>query len=189
MSLEEDASFEDAPLLQESSIFEDVPVPEDAPMMPLMEAALEQITHPDAEELLSPTRRAIESVVGKEQLTRLRARYAELQARITERGGDAPRLEELRAQAEALNPDSWVTDEEARKGLQGFDAKVRDLRASLGLRPRRRSRRGGRRRRRGGQGSPSGSQGPNQAAGSPDASREGAPAESPDPSKAEDFSE
>jgi hypothetical protein len=155
-----------------SSVFEDeetdTPFSEDRPAID----ALEQITQPDAEELLPATGRPIESIVGKEQLTRMRARYAELQARITERGGDAARIEELRGKAEALNPDTWVTQEEARAGLQEFDTKIRELRLALGLRPRRRSRRGGRRRRRVGQGSPG--------------SQPGAPPETP---KSEDFSD
>ena len=76
-------------------------------------------------------------------LARLRARYTELQARIAERGGEAERMETLRARAESLNPDAWGTEEDARKGLDEFEVKIRDLRAALGLR--RRLRRGGRR--------------------------------------------
>jgi hypothetical protein len=113
------------------------------------EQALEQITHPDAEETPPETRSAVESVLGREQLIRFRARYAELQARIIERGGEPARVEELRTQAEPLNPDTWVTVEEAQKGLADFEQKIRELRAALGLRRRRRSRRGGRRRRAG----------------------------------------
>jgi len=162
-----------------SSAFEgeetDAPSSEDMPAID----ALEQITHPDAEELLPAAGLPIESIVGKEQLTRMRARYAELQARITERGGDAARIEELRGKAETLNPDTWVTQEEARAGLQEFDTRIRELRLALGLRPRRRSRRGGRRRRRGGQGSPS-----------PETAESGQqPAAPPEPSKSEDFSD
>ncbi len=53
-------------------------------------------------------------------------------ARITERGGDAERIEALRAQAESLNPDTWVTDEEVRQGIESFEPRIRDLRAALG---------------------------------------------------------
>jgi hypothetical protein len=116
---------------------------------PLAEA-LEQLTHPETEETLAPVAMPVDQALGREQLTRLRARYAELLARITERGGDADRIEALRTQAEALNPDTWVTDEEVRLGIESFEQKIRDLRAALGLRRRRRSRRGGRRRRGGG---------------------------------------
>ena len=109
--------------------------------------AFEQLTHPETEEQIDPPTMPVEQNLGREQLTRLRARYAELLARIAERGGDAERIEALREQAESLNPDTWVTDEEVRQGIEAFEPKIRDLRASLGLRRRRRSRRGGRRRR------------------------------------------
>jgi hypothetical protein len=109
--------------------------------------AFEQLTHPDLEEKVEPTATPVEQLIGREQLVRLRARYAELQARITERGGDSDRVEGLRSQAEPLDPDSWVTEDEARHGMELFEAKMRELRAALGLRRRRRSRRGGRRRK------------------------------------------
>lgn len=112
--------------------------------------AFEQLTHPEAEEKIEPSAMPVEQSIAPEQLTRLRARFAELQARITERGGDAERVEALRAQAEQLNPDTWVTEDEVRHGVAGFEARIRDLRAALGLRRRRRSRRGGRRRHGGG---------------------------------------
>ena len=51
-------------------------------------------------------------------------------------------------QAEALNPDGWASVEEARQGLQEFEARSSALLARLGPR-RRRTRRGGGRRRRG----------------------------------------
>ena len=108
--------------------------------------AFKQLTHPDAEETVDPPPTPLEPSFGPEQLTRLRARYAELQARINERGGDPDRILALRAQAEQLNPDVWVTEEEIRKGVESFEPKIRELRAALGLRRRRRSRRGGRRR-------------------------------------------
>lgn len=109
--------------------------------------AFEQLTHPEAEEKIDPPAMPVEQTLGREQLARLRARYAELLARIAERGGDAERVIALRAEAESLNPDTWVTAEEVRQGIEAFEPKIRDLRAALGLRRRRRSRRGGRRRR------------------------------------------
>ena len=117
------------------------------PLEPEVAQAFEQLTHPEVEEKIAPPAMPVEQNLGREQLTRLRARYAELLARITERGGDNERVDALRAQAESLNPDTWVTDEEVRQGLESFEPKIRDLRAALGLRRRRRSRRGGRRRR------------------------------------------
>ena len=113
--------------------------------------AIEQLTHPEAEEKVEAPGIPVEHAVDRELLIRLRARFAELQARITERGGDAQRIAALRAAAEPLNPDTWVTEEDVRKGLQEFEPKIRELRATLGLRRRRRSRRGGRGRRTEGQ--------------------------------------
>ena len=124
--------------------------PELEPEPSVVAEAFEQLTHPEAEEVVEPSPMPVEQHVGREQLTRLRARYAELLARISERGGDPERIEALRAHAETLNPDTWVTDEEVRQGIDAFEPKIRDLRAALGLRRRRRSRRGGRRRRGGG---------------------------------------
>ncbi len=121
------------------------------PLEPEVAQAFEQLTHPEAEEKIAPMAMPVEQNLGREQLTRLRARYAELLARIAERGGDAERVEALRAQAESLNPDTWVTDEEVRQGVESFEPRIRDLRAALGIRRRRRSRRGGRRGRGGGE--------------------------------------
>jgi len=94
---------------------------------------------------LPPAAQHVEERVGHEGLGRLQARYAELMARIAQRITDPARLEELRTQAERLNPDTWVTDEEARHGIETFDAACETLRAGLGRR--RRRRRGGARRR------------------------------------------
>jgi hypothetical protein len=107
--------------------------------------AFTHLAHPDAPQHTNSPGTPLDHTVGREHLIRLRARYAELQARITERGGDAERVEALRREAESLNPDTWVTEEEVRKGLQEFEPRIRDLRAALGLRRRRRSRRGHRR--------------------------------------------
>ena len=101
---------------------------------PLAEA-FEQLTHPEAEEKIEPAPMPAEHNLGREQLTRLRAQYAELLARITERGGDPERIEALRAQAESLNPETWVTIEEVRQGVESFEPKIRDLRAALATAP------------------------------------------------------
>jgi len=85
--------------------------------------------------------------IGVEGYRRLQGRYAELMARITERVTDPGKLEQLRAAAERLNPETWITDEEAQAGLEGFEAGCQAVRNRLGRR-RRRSRRGGARRRR-----------------------------------------
>ena len=79
-------------------------------------------------------------------LARLRARYAEIQARISERVRDAAKLEDLRAQAALLDPDAWRTVDEARDHLASLDEATAAIRKALGRR--RRARRGGAQRRR-----------------------------------------
>ena len=129
------------------SVRQDPPNAEGAPASEeeLVEA-FDQIEEAEVESGLGPQATPVAHAIGREDLTRLRARYAELLLRIAERGGDAARIEALRAQADPLNPDTWVTEEDTRKGLAEFEPKLRELRSALGLRPRRRSRRGGRRR-------------------------------------------
>jgi len=53
------------------------------------------------------------------------------------------RQEELRAKADRLDPDAWVTAEEVREGLEHYEQVYSELRRALG---RRRRRRRGRRR-------------------------------------------
>ena len=109
---------------------------------PEEEEAVEPVTEVEASE-----RHPVVALVGDEGLARLRARYAEIQARITEKATDPAAREELRAKAETLNPDTWTTPERAADGLERFEAEAEELKKVLGPRPRR-SRRGGRRHRR-----------------------------------------
>ena len=95
-----------------------------------------------------PRPHPVAALVGSEGHARLQARYAELLARISERVTDPTRRDELRTEAEGLDPDGWVTVAEARAALETFDARYTEFRNRLGRR-RRRSRRGGRRRRGG----------------------------------------
>lgn len=81
-------------------------------------------------------------------LERLRTRHAELLTRINQRMADAVQRDVLRAEAERLNPETWVTPDEARTGLEHFERWFEAIRAQL-PQPARRRRRG---RRRGGGG-------------------------------------
>ena len=83
-----------------------------------------------------------EARLGAEGLGRLRGRYAEVLARITERVADLERQAELKSIAERLNPDAWVTEEDVRVGLEGYEANFESLRGVVGHRRRRRRRRG-----------------------------------------------
>ena len=78
--------------------------------------------------------------IGSEGVQRLRARYAEILVRISERAADPQRQLELKAQAERLNPDSWVTDEDVTQGLEQYESVLASLREVVGQRRRRRRR-------------------------------------------------
>jgi len=80
---------------------------------------------------------AAEQALGTEGLSRVRARHAEVLARISTQITDAAVADELRAEAECLNPDAWVTDDDVRAGLENFERVLERLRQRLG-RPRRR---------------------------------------------------
>jgi hypothetical protein len=93
---------------------------------------------PAIEETPAPT--AAHARLGSEAVLRLRGRYAELIARLRERIQDPARLEELKSQAERLNPDTWVTEAEVAAGLEQYEEVFESLRAVVGRRRRRRRR-------------------------------------------------
>jgi hypothetical protein len=74
--------------------------------------------------------------LGSEGLARLRARYAETLARITERIQDADQQAQLKGLAERLNPDAWVTDDEVSTGLESYEVTFEELRGTIGNRRR-----------------------------------------------------
>ncbi len=130
----------------------DHPAPEDEGVRPdevaetsdaIIEAAeLDEDTDRGAvaaiEETPPPT--AAHARLGSEAVLRLRGRYAELVARLRERVQDPARLEELKSQAERLNPDTWVTEAEVAAGLEQYEEVFESLRAVVGRRRRRRRR-------------------------------------------------
>lgn len=78
--------------------------------------------------------------LGSEGVSRLRARYADIMAGITDRIHDPERAAELKAQADRLNPDCWVTEDEVRHGLEQYESVFDSLRSVVGRRRRRRRR-------------------------------------------------
>ena len=82
--------------------------------------------------------------LGAEAVIRLRGRHAEILTRISERVQDPVRRDELKGEAERLNPDSWVTEAEVLLGLEQYETVFEALRAVVGRRRRRRRRRGSR---------------------------------------------
>lgn len=84
---------------------------------------------------------AAQARLGSEGLSRLRGRYSEMLARISERVQDPDRQAELKSLAERLNPDAWVTEDDVVAGLDGYEATFESLRSVVGQRRRRRRRR------------------------------------------------
>ncbi|MGE5359014.1 MAG: hypothetical protein ACM3NQ_08320 [Bacteroidales bacterium] len=102
-------------------------------------AALAGTPTPDEEAVTSPLDESQpRSRFSPEDLARLRGRHAALLARIDEEVTDAERAEHLRTQADALNPDTWVTPEDVRQALERYEQVYRELREALGRRRRRR---------------------------------------------------
>lgn len=83
----------------------------------------------------------VERMLGAEQLTVLRARYAEVLARISARGGDPVRVKALRDRAAAIDPDGWVTESEVTAGVALVEPTLAELHQIAGRRRRRRRRR------------------------------------------------
>jgi hypothetical protein len=74
--------------------------------------------------------------LGAEGVLRLRARYAEVLARISERVTDPAQQEQLKSDAERLNPDTWVTDDEVCEGLERYETVFESVRSVVGQRRR-----------------------------------------------------
>lgn len=70
-------------------------------------------------------------LVGREIATRLRARYAEINARIHQLAADEATRAAWQARAEPLNPDSWLTPHEILKGVSHADELFDALRREL----------------------------------------------------------
>ena len=81
--------------------------------------------------------------LGSEGLARLRARYAEVLAAISRRVGDPAKAEQLRTEAERLNPDTWVTADDVKLGIERYETVFESIREGIGKRRRRRRRPGG----------------------------------------------
>ena len=85
-----------------------------------------------APEPIAPsTRGLLEELVGREIATRLRARYAEIMARIHEQGFDESTLAAWVARAEPLDPDTWLTPDAVLEGVRDADARFEQLRATI----------------------------------------------------------
>ncbi len=73
----------------------------------------------------------LEELVGREIATRLRARYAELSARIHERHAEAAERDLWMTRAATLDPDTWLTPDAILEGVRRADAQFDSLRNEL----------------------------------------------------------
>jgi hypothetical protein len=86
---------------------------------------------PAREEHAPTTHGLLEELVGRDIATRLRARYAEIMARIHERGLDEAMLARWVARAEPLDPDTWLTADAVLDGVREADERFEALRTEL----------------------------------------------------------
>jgi hypothetical protein len=111
---------------------EPVVVPEPLPDVAMSaEEGIEPEVEPDEPPAPRHTLGLLEELVGREIATRLRARYAELSARIHERHVAGVDRELWMTRAEPLNPDSWLTPEAVLDGVRRADGLFESLRKEL----------------------------------------------------------
>jgi hypothetical protein len=78
----------------------------------------------------APRNALLEQLVGREIAERLRARYAEISARIQNNAQEATRAA-LQVRADALDPDRWTTVEAVLYGVQHADRLFEELRHDI----------------------------------------------------------
>jgi hypothetical protein len=105
------------------------PTPEDAVAEQLDQPSV--VSFFDTPVAAPTTRGLLEELVGREIATRLRARHAEIMARIHEQAFDASALAGWVARADALDPDTWLTPESVLAGVRDADAQFERLRQAL----------------------------------------------------------
>jgi hypothetical protein len=89
------------------------------------EAETERVEIPPARNLL------VEELAGREIGSRLRARYAEIIARIQDLDVDGSVKDAWFKRAEAIDPEAWMTPEQVLEGVRHADAQYDKLRSEL----------------------------------------------------------
>ena len=79
-----------------------------------------------------PRNRLLEELAGREIGARLRARHAEIVARIESLDADGARKDALFKRAEAIDPELWMTPEAVLAGVSNADALYEKLKADAG---------------------------------------------------------
>jgi hypothetical protein len=107
-----------------------------------VEYAAASLAQPAHDEPLEPPLPPAASRLGPDGVLRLRARYAQIVARIAEKPMDDEARAQLNARVERLNPDAWRTADEVSAALEQYETVFDSLRADVGYHPPRRRRHG-----------------------------------------------
>jgi hypothetical protein len=100
------------------------------------EADITADNEPDASpiEMPAPRNLLVEELAGREIGARLRARHAEIVARIEDADIDGGVKDAMFKRAEAIDPELWMTPEQVLEGVRNADAQYDKLRAELAAR-------------------------------------------------------
>src|SRR5262245_6922690 len=110
---------------------------ERAPEAPIDEPLVEATSEPaPGIETPQPSNRLVEELAGREIGSRLRARHAEIIARIDDLDVDGSVKDAWFKRAEAIDPELWMTPEEVLDGVRNADAHYDKLRTELAAQPR-----------------------------------------------------
>ena len=116
---------------QETEFQEEAPS-QGAPPPPVDESmAVAGIEPAPAVEMPQPSNRLVEELAGREIGSRLRARHAEIIARIEDLDVDGSVKDAWFKRAEAIDPELWMTPEEVLDGVRNADTHYDKLRAGL----------------------------------------------------------
>lgn len=109
--------------------------PSDATGAPVREEATDDAVadaeSPASVEIPPPRNLLVEELAGREIGSRLRARYAEIIARIQALDVDGSVKDAWFTRAEAIDPELWMTPEEVLDGVRSADAQYDKLRSEL----------------------------------------------------------
>ena len=111
-------------------------LPRDERVEELADAVKPESDEPDAEEstpveIPPPRNLLVEELAGREIGSRLRARYAEIIARIQDLDVDGSVKDAWFKRAEVIDPELWMTPEEVLNGVRNADAQYDKLRSEL----------------------------------------------------------
>ena len=94
-------------------------------------AAAPRVESAPSVEIPPPSNRLVEELAGREIGSRLRARHAEIIARIQDLDVDGSVKDAWFKRAEAIDPELWMTPEAVLDGVRNADAQYDKLRAEL----------------------------------------------------------